>query len=306
MKKLFGLFLLAIAFLAPSAANAAACFWIGGTGNLDDPVHWDATSGGAGGDCAAAGGWPNSAADTATFDASSGGGTITRNANWTVGTITLSAFTGTMGNSGDTATVTFNTFTNTGSGTRTLNLGASTWRCGITACNWGFAGATNMTMNANTSTVAFTGNIGSKTANLSNFTYNVVTFDADDSTTIGTSNTGADWNQNGTTTVGTLNVGAGNYLNMRGATVVTTLNFTGGTPSFTAMTVIANNGYGSTLNLTLTNPASCSYCAFMGINVVTSTITATNAFQWGAGGNNITFTAPSPPGGGGGGRIIGG
>jgi hypothetical protein len=306
MTRLFGLFLLAVAFLAPGAANAAACFWVGGTGSINDTTHWASATGGTASTCAAAGGWPNTVSDTATFDASSGGGTITRNVNWTVGTLTMSAFTGTMGNSGDTATVTFNTFNNNGSGTRSLNLGASTWTCGITSCTWNFAGATNQTFAANTSTVVFVGNIGAKTTGLNAYTYNVVTYQTDNATTIGSGNQGSDLNPNGTVTIGTLNLGAGNYINLRGNMNVTTLNYTGGTPSFSAMTVLATNGFGSTIIITLTNAATCDYCAFIGISAATSTITGTNAFRFGSGGTNLSLTAPPPPGGGGGGRIIGG
>lgn len=58
---------------------------------------WFAATNGGGGACTAAGGWPNSSTDNATFDANSGGGTITRNVNWTVGLLNPQAFTGTLG-----------------------------------------------------------------------------------------------------------------------------------------------------------------------------------------------------------------
>lgn len=49
----------------------ASRFWVGGTGNTSDTAHWAATSGGAGGQTV-----PTSS-DTATFDSSSGTGTVT-------------------------------------------------------------------------------------------------------------------------------------------------------------------------------------------------------------------------------------
>lgn len=298
MNKLFGLFLLAIACWVPATAQAAACFWVGGTGNINDTSKWMTASGG-GTPCAAAGGWPNSTADTATFDASSGGGTITRNVNWTVGTLTMSAFTGTMGNSGDTATVNLNTFTNSGSGTRTLNLGASTWTCGIsgtTACTWSVTGATNLTLNGNTSAVVFNGSLtGLQFALLGTFTYNNLTFAADAVGRAGTQ-------LGGTWTAATVSVAAPNYFSISNAPVATTLTVTGG--AIGSFVSFAGSTFGTKTQLTLTNAASCDYCTFRDMQINTSSITATNSINLGN-LTNISVTAPSPPGGGGG-RIIGG
>jgi hypothetical protein len=113
MNKLLGLFLLALAFLAPSQASAVTCFFFSSApgGNINDTSKWFLGTGGA---CTASGGWPNFPADTGTF-ASSGGGTTTRNVNWTIGTLNISAFTGTFGNTTDTASVNAIHFTNGGS-----------------------------------------------------------------------------------------------------------------------------------------------------------------------------------------------
>ena len=56
----------------------AARFWVGGTGNVSDTAHWSATSGGTGGASVPG------LADSATFDALSGGGTVTFDADLTV------------------------------------------------------------------------------------------------------------------------------------------------------------------------------------------------------------------------------
>lgn len=62
-------------------------FWVGGTGTWDstDTTHWSTLSGGGGGASA-----PGSA-DTAIFDASSGGGTVTPSGNFTIGVLNMSA-----------------------------------------------------------------------------------------------------------------------------------------------------------------------------------------------------------------------
>lgn len=309
MKKLFGLFILALAFLAPQAAQAANCFWVGGTGNLNDTTKWMTTSGGAT-PCAATGGWPNSRSDTATFDASSGGGTITRNANWTVGSITLGAFTGTLGNSGDTTTVDFNSLSNTSSGTRTFNLGASTWTCGnpgTTACGWNQGGATNLTFNANTSTLVFGGSLVATAQVLSmgpsGTTYNNVTINPDQSgNVLGTTFNAA------STTIANLTIGAPNYIQATNGTVTITgtLAFTGGTPSLSAWTAIWTTSFGNNLTFALSaNPATCNYCVLRDVTATTNAITANNSISLGH-LTNVTVSSPTGSGGGGSRGIIGG
>jgi hypothetical protein len=305
MKKLFGLFLLALAFLAPAGAKAATCFWVGGTGSINDVTHWSSGTGGAGSTCAAAGSWPNSTADNGTADAASGGGTITRNVNWTIGNLNVGAFTGTFGNSGDTATVNLNTWTNTGAGVRTVNLGAATWTCGTaatTACSW-FNTGTNLTFNSNTSSLVIAGSLSSANSNvqLGVFTYNVVTWNPDQSNGRGTLTS----NSNGVT-IGTLNIGSPNMLSFQNAHNwnITTLNFTGGSPSITSLVSFASGSFAVAFTFTLTNPATCNYCVFRDTTAITSAITATNSINL---NNNTNITPFTPPTiGSGGGRIIGG
>ena len=70
----------------------AARFWVGGTGTWDaaDTTHWSATSGG-GGSASVPG-----TSDAVTFDASSGGGTVTVNTTVAVQSITFGAMVGTL------------------------------------------------------------------------------------------------------------------------------------------------------------------------------------------------------------------
>src|SRR5690348_7391780 len=91
-------YLLALAFLVclPLTANAATCFWVGGTGNWNDTTHWSSGTGGAGSTCAATGGFPGNVVDVATLDGLSGGGTVSLNVDISIDTLTISAHTGTF------------------------------------------------------------------------------------------------------------------------------------------------------------------------------------------------------------------
>jgi hypothetical protein len=131
----------------------AARFWVGGTGNWDaaDTTHWAASSNGAGGQSVPG------ASDTVTFDASSGGGTVTVTADHTVTSVTGGAFTGTL-DYGTGRTVSYTTFSFSGTGTRTLTLGNA--NIGITGTNavaWTTGTATNLTFTSNTAIITFSG-----------------------------------------------------------------------------------------------------------------------------------------------------
>jgi hypothetical protein len=298
MNKLLGLFLLALAFLAPGVANAAACFWFGGTGNINDTSKWFLATGGTGGACTAAGGWPNSSSDNATFDGASGGGTITRNVAWTVSQLTIGAFTGTFGNTTDSAAVnvTFN-FNNSGSGTRTINLGSSTW----TVTNWLVSGATNLTQVPGTSTVVIS---GATSGNQSNF--NPGTFSLNNVTFAASSVGGAISMNTGNVTFANLTINAPNYIwvnNGANITVSTALTFSGGGPN--AWTGFATTAPSNNFTFTLSGgAATCNYCSFRDTTAATNGITATNSIDY---GHNTNFTI-TPPSAGGScpGRIIGG
>jgi hypothetical protein len=129
---------------------------VGGTGNLDgvDTTHIAATSGGAGGASYPAAG------DDLTFDSSSGGGTVTFTAGVTLSEILMGSFGGTVDTNGQTVTLAAQ-FNLTGSGTRTLTLGASS----ISTPIWNANNPTNLTLNAGTSTITCSSTFegGSKT-----------------------------------------------------------------------------------------------------------------------------------------------
>lgn len=139
----------------------ASRFWVGGTGTWDavTTTHWAATSGGAGGQTVPG------VSDDVTLDASSGGGTVTVNTNFSINSLTMGAFTGTLDFSANNNNPTMGTFSNTGTGTRTLNMGNGTWNIsGSGTTIWTQSTATNLTFNANGSTINFTysGSVGTR------------------------------------------------------------------------------------------------------------------------------------------------
>ncbi len=146
--------------LAPNFAEAASRFWVGGSGTWDavTTTHWSATSGGSGGASV-----PGSS-DIATFDSSSGGGTITPNYDMTVQSIVISSFTGTLDFSANNNSPTITSqMVCTGTGTKTLNMGSGTWTMSGQSTVWSFALTTNLTLNANTSTIKITDSTNNST-----------------------------------------------------------------------------------------------------------------------------------------------
>lgn len=135
-------------------------YWVGGTGTWDasDTTHWSATSGGASGASVPGSG------DTVTFDGSSGGGTVTVGYDPTVTSITMGAFTGTLDM--NTRSPTMQTFSNTGTGTRTLIQGSGTWTItGNATTVFNQTDVTNLTFTKGTNPFLFTysGSVGTRT-----------------------------------------------------------------------------------------------------------------------------------------------
>ncbi len=139
----------------------ASLFWVGGTGSWDgvDVTHWATSSGGS----THPGSAPGSG-DTTTFDASSGGGTVTVTYDPTVTSITMGAFTGTLNMNGHTPTLV--SFSNTGSGVRTLTMGSGAWTItGNATTIWNAGTTTNLTMTTTSPVVncTYSGSTGTRT-----------------------------------------------------------------------------------------------------------------------------------------------
>jgi len=140
----------------------ASRFWVGGTGAWDasDTTHWASSSGGAGGQTVPG------ASDTVTFDGSSGGGTVTVNTNFSVVSVTMGAFTGTLDFATNNNSPTMGSFSTTGSGTRTLNMGSGIWTLtGNAATILNMDITTNFTLNSGTCVInaTYSGSTGTRT-----------------------------------------------------------------------------------------------------------------------------------------------
>lgn len=262
----------------------ASRFWVGGTGTWDSSTttHWAASSGGAGGQSV-----PGSA-DAVTFDGSSGGGTVTVNfgGTVTVQSLTMGAFTGTLDNSANNNNVTLQTFSGTGSGTRTLNMGNGTWT--VTGTSWNMLTITNLTFNGNSSTLIFTNTGSSVTFTGGSVAYNAVTVSVAASTA---------FSFNSSTSIATLSINSG-YITFgfSNTYTITTLNISG---SSSAIILLKTSSDTSTATLSVaSNPPSISHAALRGLICTGgASFAAINSFDLG-GNSGITIT---PPGSGGGG-----
>jgi len=106
-------------------------------------------------------------ANATVFDGTGGGWTVQD--TWNNGTSNITLTRGTLDTNGQT--VTGGTLSASGSSTRTLTLGAST----LNLSYWNTSTTTNLTFNANTSTLSFTTANGGNVFNAGGLTFNVVT-----------------------------------------------------------------------------------------------------------------------------------
>lgn len=312
MRKLLALWIVVASLALASSANASNCFWVGGTGNLNDTTHWSSATGGSGGTCAATGGFPQSASDSATFDSNSGGGTVTDNvAGWSIFSFTMSTFAGTFDDSANNNDITIaSSFTSNGAGVRTLNCGTSTWTFtanGSSVTNvWNTQGATNFTENCTAATFKVQPSTGMG---------GVIGFAPFANESLG--NVQLVWPTSGAVYPFTFNIttgmtitslsASGNlWIDQPSATTLTITNAPNlsGTQARIIPWTVLRLDQAFTSTVTVTNPAGQSYAwmAFKSMNFTTP-ITASSSYDLG-GNTNVSVTAPAS--GGGGGVIIGG
>lgn len=228
--------------------------------------------------------------DTATFDGSSGGGTVTPNTTINIQSLTTGAFTGTLDFSANNNNVTLSTstgFAGSGAGTRTINLGNGTWTLSSTGAAWDFTTTTGLTFNANSSTISFSaGTPGARTFTPGGKTFNTVT--------VATHSTGQTFTISGTgATIATLTVGQGNVLfPAGGTTTVTNLNVNG-TAAAPAALQSSSNSSAATVAVTT---VSIAYAA---IKFLTFTGSPAAQASFDLGGNTGITITPA-------GKVIGG
>lgn len=267
-------------------------FWVGGSGTWDgsNTANWSTTSGGASGASV-----PGSSDDVIIDGHASGlnGGTITVNTNFSVLSINCSTMVGTLdfGTNNNSPTIGNNGWNNSGTSTRTINLGSGTFTFTMTNISvlvWGTT--TNLTLGANTATFLFTGNSANgRTIGLSGATLaNLPSISIAANTGTGTWDIGGA----GTQTIPTLTIAAPNQITWStSAITLTNLVFSGGSSS--ALTYLTTNALTTQRTIPLTNSTSGSWMALRGINPTTGTITATNSFDLKLNGANATITPPS-------------
>lgn len=166
-------------------------------------------------------------------------------------------------------------YTNTGSGTRTLNMGNGVWTITGTGNCWLQNGATNLTFNCNSSTLSFTGTSTTliRTITLGAFTYNIVSFAG---SAAGTAMSGAH-------TIATWNISAPNTISLNTATYTVTnaLTLTGSPGSPIAF---LGGTFNNTATIALGAASTGTWCAIRDITFTTNSMTLTNSLDLGKNG----------------------
>ncbi len=260
----------------------ASRFWVGWTWTWDasDTSHWSATSGGGSGASVPGSG------DNATFNGSSGGGTVTVNTNFSIVNFSLNGFTWTVDFSVNNNSPTMSTFGGGSAATIVLWSGTHT----ITG-TWGFAWSTNSTtITAGTSTIKFTDTSNTALSFLgSGRTFNNLWFSRWASTatnTISGANTYNDFKDDGT---------AAHSIIFPASTTQTFTTFTvSGSGAGNEITINSSTTAIHTLTApskSNASPISCDY-----LNIQHSVTTQTNT--WYAGANSINNQATATAGSG--------
>jgi hypothetical protein len=284
MLKKLGLFLV-LTFLWLVPAQAADRFWVCGTGtwNVSSSGCWSATSGGAGGETVPG------ASDVAIFDANSGGGTVTTDINPSLQGLTLGQFTGTLtwATNNNSPSIGSAGLNNSGTGTRTFNMGNGTWTfTGTSGTVFDQTDTTNLTFNANSSTLVLSGN-GDVTFAGGGQTFNVVQKTVGGGLTI----TGAN-------TFATLSIATGiRAMYLPGSTTTTITNAPTWVGTSTAQLLISSSLPDANAVLSIASGTmSMQWAAIRRMTFQDgATFTATNSFD--AGGNSgATITMPATGG----------
>lgn len=264
-------------------------FWVGGTGTWDaaTTTHWAATSGGAGGQSVPSSG------DFVTFDAASGGGTVTTSTNPTIVSLTWGAFTGIIDFSVNNNNLTTQIFNGSGSGTRTFRMGSGLFTLnGGGGSPWDIGTITNLTWTPGTANILISSG-GNQTNDISfgsgALSYNAVTI-------TNTSFPATPWNFSisGDPTFASLTMNFVQSLQVQlGHTFTITGALTINNGSSTNSILITTNNLSFTGTISLGSVNTVSWCAFRSIIVSgAGSLTANNSFNLG-GNTGITINAPA-------------
>jgi len=271
----------------------ATYYWIGGTGtwNAANTANWSLSSGGT-----TAGVAPTTGDNIVIDGHASGlnGGTITTDADIAgiaFGSLTCGTMNGTLTiNNHNTS---FASVSTSGAGTRTINFGSGTMRLtGLTGAIWDNGTRTAQTFNEDTSTISIEASstpTGTRTfsAGATETYYNIAVINsAHNGQVINFTPTGAIWTMNNFTLS---NVGR---VQFPGGTITVNGDFTIAGTSSSPMLLHAPGGTNTTFALGAGNDQSISWAALNQITATGSTITATNSFDLGANGANVTITPP--------------
>ena len=222
-------------------------------------------------------------------------------ANLDVSSITMGAFTGTLTFATNNNNITVGTFSGTGAGVRTFNMGNGTWTLTATGGNvWDLSTVTNLTFSANSSTLLFQGsgvNTSQKVFASGGLTYNIVQINDP----IGAGNQGP-FSFTGSTTIATLTLTAVRHLQFGGGFTTTVTNAFSLSGTSTIQVLVNSQSPNSVATVSVGAGVTMSWVALENIvKAGAGSITATNSFDLG-GNSGMTITAPSGVGG----RIISG
>jgi hypothetical protein len=270
----------------------ASRFWVGGSGDWDasTTTHWAATSGGAGGQSVPG------ASDTVTFDGNSGGGTVTRSVDVSLVSFAFGAFTGTLDFAAHNKNMTLSTnnsaFNGSGTGTRTINLGNGiyTFTNGSTGTPVNMGTTTNLTFNANGSTLVFSGTLASPGTVITftnTLTWNAIQFGAQPN--------GGVLRFSAALNAASLSATGPGVIELNTSTLtIGTLTLTG---SASGLILVRSGTEGTSRTLSVaSNAPTMSYCAFRDMTGAGgASFIANNSFDL---GNNSGITINGPSGGG--------
>ena len=227
------------------------------------------------------------------------GGTITVNTNPTILSINMTTMTGTLDFATNNNSITLSAATAvslSGTSTRTLNMGDGTWTLSNNAALWSCTTVTNLTLNANGSTIAFTGTGGGTSSRRvlsgTGKTYNIISFASGSNAVFLTTS--------GTTTINTLTISPGNtvFLTNTGTHAIGTM--TDITGSSSAQTVFcSDNPTNGRTTLSTANNWNATWCGFSFITAAGGgTVSATDSYDFKGNSGTLTITPPTLGSGG--------